>query len=84
MNAEGLLRHFERISEAPDTVPRLRRFVLELAVRGRLVGQVAGDEVENVLTLVRSERSACGLCISIKWSRCLHRQVGIHCKRYRF
>ncbi|MCD4749128.1 MAG: restriction endonuclease subunit S [Thermoanaerobaculales bacterium] len=49
MNAEGLLRHFGRISEAPGAVPRLRRFVLDLAVRGRLVGQVAGDEPASVL-----------------------------------
>jgi len=37
MNAVGLLEHFERISEAPDAVARLRRFVLDLAVRGKLV-----------------------------------------------
>ncbi len=37
MNAERLLAHFERISEAPDAVARLRRFILDLAVRGKLV-----------------------------------------------
>jgi len=49
MNAEGLLRHFGRVSEAPGAVPRLRRFVLDLAVRGKLVPQVAGDEGASVL-----------------------------------
>ncbi|MFN9872165.1 MAG: restriction endonuclease subunit S [Cyanobacteriota bacterium] len=37
MNAERLLDHFEHISEAPDAVARLRRFILDLAVRGKLV-----------------------------------------------
>jgi type I restriction enzyme S subunit len=37
MNAERLLAHFERISEAPDAIARLRRFILDLAVRGKLV-----------------------------------------------
>jgi type I restriction enzyme S subunit len=39
MNAERLLEHFDRISDAADAVPRLRRFVLDLAVQGRLVRQ---------------------------------------------
>ena len=26
MNAERLLQHFDRISEAPDAIPRLRRY----------------------------------------------------------
>ena len=33
MNAKRLLQHLERIADAPDGVPRLRRFVLDLAVR---------------------------------------------------
>jgi hypothetical protein len=36
MNAERLLSLHERISEAPDAIARLRRFVLDLAVRGKL------------------------------------------------
>ncbi len=44
MNAEQLLQHFERISEAPDSIPRLRRFILDLAVRGKLVEQDPSDE----------------------------------------
>jgi len=44
MNADLLLRHFDRISEAPDAVVRLRRFILDLAVRGKLVEQDPNDE----------------------------------------
>jgi type I restriction enzyme S subunit len=49
MNADQLLQHFDRISEAPDAVERLRRFVLDLAVRGKLVEQDPGDEPAGVL-----------------------------------
>ncbi|MEI6205996.1 MAG: restriction endonuclease subunit S [Desulfuromonadales bacterium] len=44
MNRELLLQHFDRISEAPDAIPRLRRFILDLAVRGKLVEQDTSDE----------------------------------------
>lgn len=40
----AILRYFDRISEAPDAVPRLRRFILDLAVRGMLVEQDPEDE----------------------------------------
>lgn len=43
MTAELLLREFERLSEAPGAVPKLRQFVLDLAVRGKLVTQVPSD-----------------------------------------
>jgi type I restriction enzyme S subunit len=49
MNAERLLAHFERISEAPDAIARLRRFILDLAVRGKLVEQDPEDEPAEVL-----------------------------------
>lgn len=44
MNAKQLLAHYERIAEAPDAIARLRRFVLDLAVRGKLVEQNPADE----------------------------------------
>ena len=44
MNPDWLLKHFDQISEAPDAVPRLRRFILDLAVRGKLVEQNPEDE----------------------------------------
>jgi|GEM_PF-447238 type I restriction enzyme S subunit len=42
MNAELLLAHYDRISDAPDAVARLRKFVLDLAVRGKLVEPTQG------------------------------------------
>jgi type I restriction enzyme, S subunit len=49
MNADRLLEHFERISDAADAVPRLRRLVLDLAVRGRLVPQDPREESASQL-----------------------------------
>ena len=49
MNVELLLAHFNRISDAPDAVPRLRRFIVDLAVRGKLVEQSPGDEPISML-----------------------------------
>ena len=62
MNADRLLAHFERISDAPDAVDRLRRFILDLAVRGKLVEQDPGDEPADVLldriALTKAESSS--------------------------
>ena len=44
MNAERLLALYDRVAEAPDAVPRLRCFLLDLAVRGRLIQQDPTDE----------------------------------------
>jgi type I restriction enzyme S subunit len=44
MNPARLLAHFERLADAPDAIPRLRRFILDLAVRGKLVPQELSDE----------------------------------------
>ncbi len=49
MNADELLRHYERIADAPDAVVRLRRFILDLAVRGKLVPQDPRDEPASEL-----------------------------------
>jgi len=45
MNVPQLLAHFDRVSEAPDAIPRLRRFVFTLAAHGDLTGSanVAAD-----------------------------------------
>jgi len=42
MTPDSLLKHFEQISEAPDAVPRLRWFILDLAVRGEARGTEPG------------------------------------------
>jgi len=44
MSTDLLLAYFNRISNAPDAVPRLRRFILDLAVRGKLMEQDPADE----------------------------------------
>jgi len=49
MNPAQLLAHFDRISDAPEAIPRLRRFILDLAVRGKLVEQDPSDEPASEL-----------------------------------
>lgn len=36
MNADQLLDYYEQIADAPDAISRLRQFIMDLAVRGRL------------------------------------------------
>jgi type I restriction enzyme S subunit len=60
MNAELLLAHYDRISDAPDAVERLRKFVYRLAISGRLTEQMAADksvsELVNQLELARRKQ----------------------------
>lgn len=49
MTPERLLAHYEKIADAPDATTRLRRFVLDLAVRGKLVPQDPNDEPASEL-----------------------------------
>jgi len=49
MNPAFLLAHFDRISSAPDAVPHMRSFLLDLAVRGRLLPQDRADEPAHEL-----------------------------------
>ncbi len=57
MNPEQLLAHFDRISAAPDAVSRLRRFILDLAVRGKLVEQDPRDEpASELLKRIQAEK----------------------------
>ena len=61
MNAEHLLAHFDRIADAPDAIPRLRRFILDLAVRGKLVPQDPNDEpASELLKRIAAEKGAVG------------------------
>jgi len=58
MKAEMLLVHFNRISDAPDAVPSLRKFILDLAVRGKLVEQNPTEEpAAELLRRIRSEKA---------------------------
>src|SRR3954468_2942090 len=58
MNPERLLQHFERISGVPDAIPRLRQFILDLAVRGKLVEQDPNDEpAAELLKRIQEEKA---------------------------
>ena len=49
MSAERLLAHYEKIADAPEAIARLRRFIIDLAVRGKLIPQDAKDEPASEL-----------------------------------
>ncbi|MGH6926056.1 MAG: restriction endonuclease subunit S [Propylenella sp.] len=58
MNAERLLTLYEKIADAPDAIPRLRRFVLDLAVRGKLVPQDPSEEpASELLKQIAAEKA---------------------------
>ena len=44
MNADRLLANFNTLVDTPGAVPRLRRFILDLSVRGKLIPQDQTDE----------------------------------------
>lgn len=58
MNTERLLQHYEQIADAPDAIVRLRRFILDLAVRGKLVPQSFDDEPASELLKRIAEEKA--------------------------
>jgi type I restriction enzyme S subunit len=58
MNAAHLLQHFQRVSEAPGAIPRLRRLILDLSLRGKLVEQDPKDEpAAGLLKRILAERA---------------------------
>lgn len=58
MNAERLLAHYETVADAPDAIARLRRFILDLAVRGKLVPQNPNDEpAAELLKRIATEKA---------------------------
>ena len=58
MNADRLLALYDRVAEAPDAIARLRRFVLDLAVRGKLVEQDPADEpAAELLKRIAAEKA---------------------------
>jgi type I restriction enzyme S subunit len=58
MMPQLLLQHFDLISDAPDAIPRLRRFILDLAVRGKLVEQDSRDEpASELLKRIEEEKA---------------------------
>jgi type I restriction enzyme S subunit len=58
MNPELLLGHFDRVSDAPNAIARLRRFILELAVRGKLIDQNPTDEpASRLMNRIRATKN---------------------------
>jgi hypothetical protein len=58
MNPERLLKYFDRIADAPAALPRLRRFILDLAMRGKLVEQDPNDEpASELLKRIQAEKA---------------------------
>ncbi|UPA24484.1 restriction endonuclease subunit S [Shinella oryzae] len=62
MNTERLLQHYEQIADAPNAIARLRQFILDLAVRGKLVPQNPTDELASeLLKKIESGRRQAGI-----------------------
>lgn len=58
MNTARIFEYFDRISEADDAISRLRRFILGLAVLGKLVPQDPKDEpASELLKRMASKRT---------------------------
>ncbi len=58
MNPAQLLVYFSRMADAPDAVPHLRQFILDLAVRGKLVEQDPKDEpAADLLKQIETEKT---------------------------
>ena len=84
MNAERLLALYERVAEAPDAITRLRRFILDLAVRGKLVPQDPNDEpASELLKRIAKEKARLVKAGEIKvrsiLSRDRHEPVSFEC-----
>jgi type I restriction enzyme S subunit len=57
MTSDRLLAQFDRIADAPEAIPRVRRFIVDLAVRGKLIEQDDRDEsVTSLLSRIEAER----------------------------
>jgi type I restriction enzyme S subunit len=67
MNTDRLLLHYDRVADAPDALVQLRRFILNLAVRGKLVPQDEKDEpASELLKQFGAEKSRLATCGAIR------------------
>ncbi|MDH5666826.1 MAG: restriction endonuclease subunit S [Nitrospira sp.] len=79
MNPEQFLDHFDRISDAPDAIPRLRRFILDLAVRGKLVEQDPRDEpAHRLLETIKKQKIQMLLDKGIRGEQEVERSIPIN------
>ena len=69
MNAERLLKHYDRIADAPDAIARLRQFVLDLALQGKLVEQNPDDQTaaEALATAQERLRALASVTGRLRW-----------------
>ena len=73
MTPDRLLAQYEKIADAPDAIPRLRRFILNLAVRGKLVPQDPVDEpASELLKRIAAEKARLVKAGEIKMSKARH------------
>ena len=59
LGIKQLLTHFNRLIQSPQSVQRLRRFILDLAVRGKLVPQDPNDEPASELLERIAKKKKC-------------------------
>lgn len=58
MSANPLLAHYERTADTSDAIPRIRQFILDLAVRGKLIKQDPNDEpATELLERIAAEKA---------------------------
>ena len=58
MKLETFFEKFDQFADAPDAVAKMRELVLQLAVQGKLVDQLPGDEpADSFLSKSRSPKS---------------------------
>ena len=58
MSIDLLFADFDRLIQSPESVHRLRRFILDLAVRGKLVPQDPNDEpTSELLKRIKAEKA---------------------------
>jgi type I restriction enzyme S subunit len=67
LSVELLLQNFERISDAPDAVARLRRFVIDLAVKGRLSDRHMSEEPPKEAKLAAVRAGYTGSDLPANW-----------------
>ncbi len=76
MNADRLLDLYERVAGAPDAIGRLRRFVLDLAVRGRLVEQDPTDKpASELLKRIAAEKARRANATRTRRKKAVHPQM---------